>query len=82
MTNDLLSERGEKSLIMSIKLLQIFFLREYELFKLNTEKPETSAGAFWDSLCQFPAPNRWGGMAGCHACTGAMNNTQISLQLL
>lgn len=53
-TNDLLSVREGKNLIMSIKLLQIFFLREYELFKLNTEKPETLAKAFWESLCKSP----------------------------
>lgn len=79
-TNDLLSGRGGKNLIMSIKLLQIFFLREYELFKLNTEKPETLAKAFWDSLCKFPLQTDGESMASCHAATEAMNSAEISIR--
>lgn len=79
MTNDQLSVRGEKNLIMSIKLLQIFFLREYELFKLSTEKPETLAKAFWDSLCKSLLQTDVESMASCHAATEAINSTEISI---
>lgn len=78
--NDLLSVRGGKNLITSIKLLQIFFLREYELFKHNTEKPETLVKAFWDSLCKFPLQTDGESMASCHAATEAMNSPEISIR--
>lgn len=65
---------------MSVKLLQIFFLREYELFKLNTEKPETLAKAFWDSLCKFPLQTDGESMASCHTAAEATNSAETSIQ--
>lgn len=80
MTNDPLPGKGGENFIIAIKLLQIFLLREYELFKLNTEKPETLAKACWDSLCKFPLQTDGESMASCHAATEAMSSAETSIR--